>query len=120
MELTCDLSPLAYAEMYKLVRHDRDLQVRVHDRLEELGRSADWLDEIVERYELQWEWEARYDPEPVPQAEADLAAWTAGHRLRRAGSPTGRPSGPPDSLLPVLLWLQPSLQGQASSLDSAL
>lgn len=66
MELTCELSALTYAEMYRLIAADRPMRERLDYRLSILNRDASWLDEAEQTYRAFWEWE-------VEQAHGDVA-----------------------------------------------
>lgn len=55
MDLGCALSPLAYAEFYRLLSEQRDWGAVIAERLTELGLPEDWLERAMEDYEFAWQ-----------------------------------------------------------------
>lgn len=62
MELRCELSPLAFAELYRLLASDRSYKSRLEEWLsDEIQVPYDWLRDAVEKYEGLWQ-QWRADP----------------------------------------------------------
>ncbi|MBO2462675.1 hypothetical protein [Actinomadura violacea] len=54
MELSCELSPLVFAELYRMLAADNERVELLKDRLAEIGHEWSWLSEAAERYEATW------------------------------------------------------------------
>lgn len=54
MELTCNLSPLVFCELYDLLGGLKEHKETVSDRLAEVELDLDWLDEAARRYREAW------------------------------------------------------------------
>lgn len=87
MDLTPQLVPVVFAELYRELR--RTCASQLEDRLSEIDRDLDWIDTTIVRYDSMWNYrdgqpvEERFKPVSVEHAQ--LAAWiTAG--LRGHGS----------------------------------
>lgn len=76
-ELTCKLSGLAFAELYRLLRDDRVRRERLNERLNQLGYDEDWLDEAIAAYNSKW----RADAEYISPELAEDFALTVEHAL---------------------------------------
>jgi hypothetical protein len=55
VELTCELSPLVFSELYRKLARDDSYADLLEDRLAEIGRELSWLTETAERYEATWQ-----------------------------------------------------------------
>lgn len=82
MELTCELSPLIYAELYRLLLADDAMRQRVEDRLTKAGADASWLGAAERLYRRSWEWQIEYEAvgdirktSPTDPRDAQLATW---------------------------------------------
>lgn len=53
-ELTCTLSPLVFAELYRLLLADRRIGDVLDDRLDEIGYDSDWLRGRADDYDAKW------------------------------------------------------------------
>lgn len=53
-ELTCTLSPLVFAELYRLLLADRRIAEVLDDRLDEIGYDSDWLRDRADDYDAKW------------------------------------------------------------------
>jgi hypothetical protein len=92
MELTCELSPLAYQALYQTLAHQTDFRSAAVGRIEEAGGTRDTLQDLSHGYQALWKFEvdqAAGDPAQlwaVDQKHARLATWVLAslrHRLKR-------------------------------------
>ena len=80
-ELTCRLSPVVFAELYKLLLADTARREILEDRLAEIGYDLEWLDARVADYDAKWELDApslepaNVDDFAMPVEHALLATW---------------------------------------------
>lgn len=75
--LTCTLSPLVFAELYRLLNVDSTRRDDIEERLEELNYGINWLDDAEEAYNGKWLDTAQYI---TPDTAYDFAL-TAEHSL---------------------------------------
>jgi hypothetical protein len=54
MELKCELSPLVFAELYRMLAADSDRADVLYERLGQIGLEYQWLEEAAELYEGKW------------------------------------------------------------------
>ncbi|MCF1594567.1 hypothetical protein [Streptomyces muensis] len=88
-ELSCTLSPLVFAELYRLLAADLTRQEVLEDRLAEIGYDHAWLGTAADAYDAYWEAQLKWTDATgvgdlvVPSAEhARLATWIlAGLRI---------------------------------------
>jgi hypothetical protein len=59
-ELSCGLSPLVYAELYRLLATTPALEDSLSFRLEEIDYRFEWLEEAGDTYRAKWEYDLRY------------------------------------------------------------
>jgi hypothetical protein len=90
MELRCELSPLVFAELYKILAAESDLADVLEERLRRVELDHEWLLEAAEGYERKWQWFLSYaasldDHESLPADHALLASWVLAG-LRSTGS----------------------------------
>lgn len=92
MELTCELSPLAYQALYQTLARQTDLRSAALARIEQAGGTRDTLPYLSRGYQALWEFEvdqAAGDPAQLwamDQNHARLATWVLAslrHRLKR-------------------------------------
>lgn len=92
MELTCELSPLAYQALYQTLSHQTDLRSAAIARIEQAGGTRDTLQDLSRGYQALWKFEvdqAAGDPAQLwamNQKHAWLATWVLAslrHRLKR-------------------------------------
>ncbi|WP_396902923.1 hypothetical protein [Mycolicibacterium sp.] len=89
-ELTCKLSALVFAELYRLLGATTVHSDSLDDRLSQLGYDTEWLVEASEAYELKWRSDAiDIDPDTaedlaLPGEHSLLASWLLAG-LRNAG-----------------------------------
>jgi len=76
-ELTCKLSPLVFAELYRLLGLDRTRRDDIEERLEELNYSLEWLGDAADVYSAKWLDDAQY----ITSDTADGFALSAEHSL---------------------------------------
>jgi hypothetical protein len=80
-ELSCKLSALVFAEVYRLLGTAAVYQENLDDRLMQLGYDRGWLEEASEAYDSKWQSDAAYiNPEvaedfALPVEHALLATW---------------------------------------------
>jgi hypothetical protein len=94
VELTCELSPLVYAELYRLLLADDAMRQRVEDRLDDARADASWLGEAERLYRRSWESQIESEAfgdirktSPADPRDAQLATWLIAP-LRALGSST--------------------------------
>lgn len=76
MELTCELSPLVFAELYRLLGGQTTWSDTLEERLGEGGFDDGWLHEVAAHYNRKWDDIRFTDPEYVlPERHAQLASW---------------------------------------------
>ena len=80
--MTCELSPLVYAELYRILseRHANDLSERLH----EIDLDDAWLDEASEAYRRKWEHER--ETSGLRSDHALLGSWLLAGIRDRASS----------------------------------
>jgi hypothetical protein len=88
--LSCELSPLVFAELYRMLAGDRTRAELLEERLAEIGRDVSWLEEAAERYEKTWQGNLRVaisvdDLIALGPDHSLLASWVLA-RLRASGS----------------------------------
>lgn len=85
MGMTCSLSPLVYAELYRLIAATADWQDAVDERLDNGGLYPEWLATAAEKYDAKWiEQATASDPYLVGDEHAELASWIlASLRLKK-------------------------------------
>lgn len=93
MELSCELSPLVFAELYRKLGADRSWAELLEDRLAEVGWELSWLAEAAERYEATWQGNRK-----MATAADDLVALPADHAV-------------------LASWVMAPLRGRRSSYD---
>ncbi|MEU8803230.1 hypothetical protein [Spirillospora sp. NPDC048819] len=76
MELTCELSPLVFAELYRMLAADNERAELLEDRLTQIGRERSWLSEVADRYETTWQGNRK-----IATCIDDLVAVGADHSL---------------------------------------
>lgn len=54
MELKCELSPLVFAELYRMLATDTDRAEVLDARLGQIGLEHEWLEETAQMYETKW------------------------------------------------------------------
>lgn len=54
MGLSCELSPLVFAELYRMLVADRPRAELLEERLDEVGLELSWLEEAADRYDKTW------------------------------------------------------------------
>ncbi|WP_441958710.1 hypothetical protein [Mycolicibacterium houstonense] len=59
-ELNCQLSPLVYAELYRLLGTTAEFEDSLALRLDEIGYRLDWLSEATDAYRGKWEYDLQY------------------------------------------------------------
>jgi hypothetical protein len=138
--LRCELSPLVFTELYRLLAAERSYHPRLEECLvDDLGMPEDWLQDAVEKYEALWQ-QWRSDPALAGQGlEPEHAIWATWVLvgLRGRGSSDGLSSKlieqvqkryldetadaewpPPSPLMPVVcMWVLGAVVG---SLDSTV
>ena len=90
MGLSCELSPLVFAELYRKLADDRSFAELLEDRLAEVGWEGSWLGEAADRYEATWQGNLKIaaGPDDLVAVGADhavLASWVLA-ALRGNGS----------------------------------
>jgi hypothetical protein len=88
--LSCELSPLVFAELYRKLANDDSSAELLEERLVEVGWELSWLDEAAERYEATWQGNLKVAAGPgdlvaVGDEHAVLASWMLA-ALRGTGS----------------------------------
>jgi len=88
--LSCELSPLVYAELYRLLAGDTATAEILDERLRLIELEHGWLSQASERYEAKWQGELRTasnwsDMPPLGWEHARLASWVLA-ALRARGS----------------------------------
>ena len=92
--LKCSLSPLVFAELYRLLNLANSHQNLLDDRLSAIGYSFDWLQEAAQTYESKWVSTVEYispdlaDESALPPEHALLATWLLAS-LRNTGDSYG-------------------------------
>lgn len=88
-ELSCGLSTLVFAELYRLLSSNQKHRVELEKRLDDLGYDLDWVATAADAYDARWRADADYlTPETahdfaLPVEHALLATWIlAGLRNR--------------------------------------
>lgn len=80
-KLTCKLSALVFAELYRILSTDQVPREQLQDRLDELSYDLDWLDDAAKSYDAKWRFDAQYiQPDTVEDyalavEHALLATW---------------------------------------------
>ncbi|MCZ7424106.1 hypothetical protein O7607_30405 [Micromonospora sp. WMMA1949] len=74
-ELTCQLSPLVFAELYYLLLANGDLGGELGDRLGEIGCDLEWLEARAQDYDAKW----CFDAPSLETANADDWALSVEH-----------------------------------------
>ncbi|GAA4598017.1 hypothetical protein GCM10023194_74440 [Planotetraspora phitsanulokensis] len=80
-ELTCQLSPLVFAELYRLLLGSGDLRDELTERLGEIGCDLEWLEARAEDYDAKWCFDApslepaTVDDYALPVEHSVLATW---------------------------------------------
>ena len=81
-ELNCDLSPLVYSELYRLLGTTREFEDSLSVRLGEIGYGFEWVEEASEAYQAKWEYDMQYiDADSIDTAVVEqpghalLATW---------------------------------------------
>ncbi|MBB5868578.1 hypothetical protein F4553_001957 [Allocatelliglobosispora scoriae] len=80
MGLTCELSPLVFAVLYRMLSRDSARSDLLMERLGEIGRDLSWLKDAADRYEKTWQRDrvSATGPEDfvaLDNAHALLASW---------------------------------------------
>lgn len=82
MELTCELSPLVFAELYRLLLADDKTRRRVEHRVAEAEGDPSWLEDAERRYRDWWCWQVENQAfgdiqgtSPAELRDAQLATW---------------------------------------------
>jgi hypothetical protein len=52
--LSCELSPLVFAELYRMLASDAARAELLEERLADIGRDLSWLEQAADRYEKTW------------------------------------------------------------------
>lgn len=80
-ELSCKLSALVFAELYRILGTAGAYRERLDDRLNQLNYEIDWLAEASEAYDVKWLSDAEYvdvdsaEDFALPTEHALLATW---------------------------------------------
>lgn len=80
-ELNCCLSPLVFAELYRLLLSDTRVAKVLDDRLAEIGYDSDWLRDRADDYDAKWRNDASLlepvtvDDYALPVEHSLLATW---------------------------------------------
>ncbi|MBM2617887.1 hypothetical protein JIG36_20225 [Actinoplanes sp. LDG1-06] len=85
MGLNCELSPLVFAELYRMLAGSSAHADLLEERLDEIGQDLSWLTEAADRYEKTWQRDLEFTTEPLDDAHALLASWLLAP-LRAGGS----------------------------------
>ncbi|MBM7510288.1 hypothetical protein JOE61_004102 [Nocardioides salarius] len=90
MGLSCELSPLVFAELYRKLASEGSCAELLEERLAEVGWELSWLDEAAQRYEATWQGSLKVAAGPgdlvaVGAEHAVLASWVLA-ALRGSGS----------------------------------
>lgn len=90
MDVSCQLSHLVYAELYRLLANDGTLADMLDERLGEIELDHYWLTEAAGRYEAKWQDLLRHSTgwqslTPLSWEHARLASWVLA-ALRTRGS----------------------------------
>ncbi len=90
MGLSCELSPLVFAELYRKLADDGSCAELLEERLDEVGWELPWLEEAAERYEATWQGNLKVAAGPgdlvaIGPEHAVLASWVLA-ALRGSGS----------------------------------
>lgn len=90
MDLRCELSPLVFSELYRLLAADSARADAIDERLAGIGLDHEWVEEAAEMYEAKWNSLVSYansiDDLVAHSADhAVLATWVLAG-LRRSGS----------------------------------
>jgi hypothetical protein len=91
--LTCELSPLVFAELYRMLAADSGRSELLEERLSEVRLELPWLGEAAEQYEATWQGQRR-----MATGLDDLIALTPEHSL-------------------LASWVLASLRGSGSSYE---
>jgi uncharacterized protein YqiB (DUF1249 family) len=59
-ELSCELSPLVYAELYRLLATTPEFEDSLSFRLDEIAYRFEWLEEAGDAYRAKWEYDLQY------------------------------------------------------------
>lgn len=76
MGLSCELSPLVFAELYRMLAGDQARAELLEARLAEIGLGMIWLEEAADRYEKTWQGNLR-----LSTCAEDLVALSPDHAL---------------------------------------
>lgn len=90
MGLNCELSPLVFAVLYRMLAADSGRSELLEDRLAEVGLELTWLEEAAERYDAAWQGNRRRGAEldgliGLTSDHSLLASWILA-ALRGSGS----------------------------------
>lgn len=80
--MTCELSSLVFAELYRLLASEKDFTESLESRLGEISYPLEWLDEAADEYDAKWEHDLEFmsqdtiDDFRLPSPDhAVLASW---------------------------------------------
>lgn len=76
MGLSCELSPLVFAELYRMLAGDQTLVEALEDRLAVVGLEMSWLEVAADRYDKTWQGNLR-----VATCTEELVALSPAHSL---------------------------------------
>lgn len=80
-ELSCELSPLVYGHLYRLLDENEEYRNSLAEPLKQVGLPEDWLAEAAEAYSGKWEHDLTYldvdnlDTFKLSTQHAELATW---------------------------------------------
>lgn len=113
-ELNCNLSPVVYAELYRLLAENEAFRDPLENQLSEIHLPHDWLLDASASYRAKWEHDLEYTtPETLSglalePSHAELATWLlSGLALR--GDPGELESALQSSVMEIALDAVPSL-----------
>jgi hypothetical protein len=80
VELKCELSPLVFTVLYRILADGQEYQELLSDRLAEIEQESEWFAEAAERYEKTWQGQLKQaatsnDLNGLSDTNARLASW---------------------------------------------
>jgi len=86
VDLTCELSPLVFSELYRLLAADQGNVDALAERLHQIDLDRDWMTGAADSYDAKWQHERGRDAGfTLSSAHALLASWILAS-LRHTGS----------------------------------
>lgn len=123
--LTCQLSPLVFAELYRLLLSNGDLRDELAERLEEIRCDLEWLDARAQEYDAKWYFDApsiepaAVDDYALAVQHAELATWLLAG-LRNTGDSYGLSAALVEAVQQRMGTDAPQLQTRSQSLSPVI